>query len=216
MQRHLYLILLITFIFLSTPTLAQQDTSSTFGFGVNFAKDLVLVNMGMSSDISFASLPYDFANFSLIYLSGKFRLETKLGYFRYAYDYSSNQVGGGSSESRSSNWRVGATLAVNKQKEDFRYYYGIYLGFIFSSYERIYSSEYDNDTINKSKTDFLIGPVFGGEHMFSDHFSLGGELQLNYVSIGQYKDKDAVGEESSERSESALSTRAVIVLRCYF
>ncbi len=43
----------------------------------------------------------------------------------------------------------------------------------------------------KSKTDFFIGPAIGGEYMFNKHFSLGGEINLNYISIGHY---DSEGE----------------------
>ena len=107
----------------------------------------------------------------------------------------------------SSNLRLGAVVAFNSDSiESMNFYYGIDFGFIISSYS--YTSSSSDQSTDDSKTDFFIGPAIGGEYMFNRHFSLGGEINLNYISIGHY---DYEGEASSW----AISTRGLIFIRWY-
>jgi hypothetical protein len=64
---------------------------------------------------------------------------------------------------------------------------------------------------DESKTDFFIGPIAGGEYMLHKDFSLGGEIQLNYISVGHYEDATNV----YDRTETIISTRALIFIRWY-
>ena len=82
-----------------------------------------------------------------------------------------------------SNWRVGAVIAYATAIASMKLYYGINIGIILSSTSFEMTGE---DSEDNSKTDFFVGPAIGGEYMFSDNFSLGGEIQINYISVGQF------------------------------
>ncbi len=179
-----------------TLNLSAQEAETRYGIGVNFAKDFVLAAVG-GADYSFMSLPYDFSNISIVFRSPKVRLEPSVGYFRYS-------ISNGTERSLS-DWRLGLNLAVNNVTGNMHHYYGINIGVILSSI----SVESGSSSSDESKTDFFIGPLIGGEYNFSEYLSLGGEVQFNYISLGQY-------DEDSDASESALTTRAIIILRWYF
>jgi len=176
-----------------------QDSTSSVGFGVTFGRQLAFFD----EDFSTFSLPIDFGNFSVVIRNPNFRFEPVLGYFRTS---SSSSSSFGKSESKSSNWRLGAVLAVSKPKASMNYYYGINVGILLSSE----SSEFNGDSDSKSKTDFFIGPTIGGEHMLNENFSLGGEIQINYISLGQFD-----GDSTVDVSQSIISTRATLILRWY-
>ena len=201
--KFLMLLLLCSFFIMD---LFAQDSETCYGIGVNFAKDFVYANVG--EDFSIVSLPYDFSNFSVIIRGEKYRVEPSCGYFRLSSSYSGPSS---SSEYTSSNWRLGLSLASNSTTGSMHHYYGISVGFIFSSISGEYSSEFFSDKEDDSKTDFFIGPVLGGEYNFSEYLSLGGEVQINYISLGQY-DHDS----DEDISVWAITTRAIIVLRWYF
>jgi hypothetical protein len=144
------------------------------------------------------------ANFSMSIKGSFFRFEPSLGYFTMS---SENSEPGLTTSSSSSNIRLGGVLAFNNDPiESVDFYYGVDFGFILSSYS--YTSSISTASTDKSKTDFFIGPAVGGEYMFNRHFSLGGEINLNYISIGQY-------DSDSEPSSWAISTRGLIFLRWY-
>jgi len=67
------------------------------------------------------------------------------------------------------------------------------------------------DEWDRSKIDFYIGPALGAEYLFTKRFSLGGEIQLNFISIGQWD-----GDLSAENSESVVRTKPLIFVRWYF
>lgn len=206
MCRNRISIILIFLMVLSFSSEAQ-DTETRYGIGVNFAKDFVYANVG-GGDYSILALPYDFSNISFIVRGEKFRFEPMIGYFRYGRDYSQGST---SSEYIYSNWRLGANLSVNNVIGTMHHYYGITIGVILSSISSEFKSEFNSEKSDESKTDFFIGPILGGEYNFNEFLSLGGEIQFNYISLGQYND-----DSNAERSESLLTTRAIIVLRWYF
>ena len=197
----------IFFMLTVTFPLSAQEVENKYGIGVNFAKDFVYANVG-GADYSILALPYDFSNISFIVRGEKFRLEPMIGYFRYGRNYSQ---GSSSSKYSYSNWRLGANLSVNNANGAMHHYYGITIGVILSSMSSEITSEFNSGKNDESKTDFFIGPILGGEYNFNEFLSLGGEIQFNYISLGQYND-----DSDAEISESLLTTRAIIVLRWYF
>ncbi len=196
--KRLFCIGLVFIIVMETN--AQETAKIRTGFGVTFGKELFLFDEG---DASGLTLPFDFANVSVVIRGTKFRLEPRLGYFRFSR---SSSTSFGSGKFTFSNWRLGALVAANKIKGSTNYYYGANLGLIFTSQ----SSNFGSDSDSESKTDFFIGPAIGGEHMFSENFSLGGEIQVNYISMGEFN-----GESSIDVSQTAISTRGMIVVRWY-
>ena len=55
----------------------------------------------------------------------------------------------------------------------------------------------------------------GGEYLFSSHFSLGGEVGLNYIT-GDEPEETPPPPNPVEQDESILTTNALILLRWYF
>jgi hypothetical protein len=160
-----------------------QDDPVRVGFGVGFGQGFSFIG----SDLSVLALPIDFADFSVVIRGSNFRFEPTLGYFSISSTGSSNDF---------SNFRLGTILAYTNSRESMNFYYGIDIGVILTS---------EGD---RSKTDFFIGPAIGGEYMFSNNFSLGGEIQINYISIGNFN-------EDSDESTSMVSSRGKIILRWY-
>lgn len=182
-----------------------QDDPVRFGFGVGFGHGFNFVG---GSDLSVITLPLDFADFSVIIRGKNFRFEPTLGYFSTSSS-STSSTSGYTSESDFSNVRLGAILAYATSNGSMNYYYGIDFGVILSS-ESSSSSAPGSTSTDESKTDFFVGPAIGGEYMFSDNFSLGGEIQINYISIGEFN-----GDSQTDVSQSAVSSRGKIVLRWY-
>ncbi len=179
-----------------------QDDRVRVGFGVGFGQGMGFI---ISGDFDFAGiapyLPVDYADFSVVIRGKNFRFEPTLGY----YSISSSSSSG--NESSYSNFRLGTVLAYANSKGSMTFSYGIDIGVILSSESRESNTPEPTSTDN-SKTDFFIGPAIGGEYMFSDNFSLGGEIQINYISVGNFDD-------DSDASTSAFSSRGKIILRWY-
>jgi hypothetical protein len=192
--------LCISLLLLFVMSAKAQDDPVRVGFGVGIGHGFSFIG----SDLSVLALPIDFADFSVIIRGESFRFEPTFGYFSTS---SSSTSSGTTTDSKSSNLRLGMVLAYASAKGSMNFYYGIDFGVIFSSESRE-SSTPGPTSRDESKTDFFIGPAVGGEYMFSDNFSLGGEIQINYISIGSY-------DSDSDESISAVSSRGKIILRWY-
>jgi hypothetical protein len=171
---------------------------------VNFTREIIISSS--ASDMEVYTLPIDLANFSVIIRGSGFRIEPSLGYFSTSseYTYQSN-----TSKSSSSNFRIGALIAYNNSSvESMNFYYGLTIGALFTS---MHNESTVSTTTDHSKTDFFIGPAVGGEYMINEHFSFGGEINVNYISIGNYSDSGTLGD----LSQSAISTRGIIYVRWY-
>ena len=204
MKTFLVTFLILVLTIFSFPQ--NEESSVQFGFGVNLSREVPTFTS--NEDMEIITLPIDLANFSFVIKGKNFRIEPSLGYFslsnegsidQYNYDYSA------------SNFRIGAVIAYNNSSfESMNFYYGIDIGVILSSISS--SSNIPNSTsTDMSKTDFFIGPAIGGEYMFNKYFSLGGEINLNYVSVGNYSD----GEDESDTTTWLISTRGAVYVRWY-
>jgi len=201
-------ILVATLLSLSLTILSfpqEEDNNVQFGFGVSLSSELSMYSVyGEVGEQQIITQPLNLANFSMIIKGNFFRFEPSLGYFTISSDYSND---GYTYERSSSNIRLGAVLAFNNDPiESVDFYYGIDFGVIISSYS--FTSNVSDQSTDDSKTDFFIGPAVGGEYMFIKYFSLGGEINLNYIYIGQYDSDNGI-------SQWAISTRGIIYLRWY-
>jgi len=192
--------LCISLLLLLVMNAKAQDDPVRIGFGIGIGKGISFIG----SDLSVLALPIDFADFSVIIRGESFRFEPTFGYFSTS---SSSSSSGYTTESKSSNLRLGTVLAYANAMGSTNFYYGIDFGVILSSESREYNDPFV-ESRDESKTDFFIGPAVGGEYMFSDNFSLGGEIQINYISIGSF-------DGDSDESISAVSSRGKIILRWY-
>ena len=96
--------------------------------------------------------------------------------------------------------------------ETFHAYIGSRIGILLSSSTSSYTGSSESST---SETDFFIGIAAGGEYLFSSHFSIGGEVQLNYVSFGEPSITPAPLTSSSQ-SQSIITNNALMFFRWYF
>lgn len=196
------LFVLVTSVQAQDAVVVEQNKSVQFGFGVGLSKELSMA--GSSEQLGINTLPIDLANFSVIIKGKNFRIEPSLGYLSVSSEYSNSGV---TSESSLSNIRLGTVLAYNNSSiESMNFYYGIDFGVILSNISS--KSSTSTESTDKSKTDFFIGPAVGGEYLFNKYFSLGGEINLNYVSVGEY-------DEDSGSTTWLMSTRGLIYLRWY-
>ena len=92
--------------------------------------------------------------------------------------------------------------------DDSAIYIGGQIGIIRNSSSSSFSSSFGSDSNEESFNHWFLGPILGGEHFFSEHASLGGEVQFNYIKIGQV--------ENSNSSGSLISTNVVLLFRFYF
>ena len=183
------MLLVVTSLYLSNFLHAQEERSR-IGIGVSIGKE-VLAADGMQLTL------FDFPSFYLpISLSSNFRFEPEIGYYRYS----------GSGEDWKQSYSIlsiGCGIFLMTRKGNVDIYYGARLGLIstLSSYEYTWSDG------EESKTDFYVGPAIGGEYFFTKHLTLGGEIQFNYISMGQWDD--------GEDSESVIRTKPLIFVRWY-
>jgi len=189
------MLLVVTSLYLSNFLYAQEETQeerSRIGFGVSLGKEIIAIGEAYTL--------LDFPSFYLpISLSSNFRFEPEIGYVRYS---------GSGEDWKESNsiLSIGCGIFFMTRKGKVDIYYGARLGFMITSYSwRFTWNGMDSD--DDSKTDFYIGPAIGGEYFFTKHLTLGGEIQFNYISMGQWDD--------GEDSESVIRTKPLIFVRWY-
>ena len=87
----------------------------------------------------------------------------------------------------------------------FRHGPGIRLGVNYLEYKQ----KFDGETVVEAYRNQIIGILYSAEHLFSDHFSIGGEAQLNYTFLDDY------GDSSLTVKSGLLNTSAKIIFRWY-
>ncbi|MDH5467088.1 MAG: hypothetical protein OEY25_06695 [Candidatus Aminicenantes bacterium] len=171
-------LVLLTIFFILSSFLQAQDEERNFGIGVSLSKEALWLE-----DFLIIYMPID--------ISSKFRLEPEIGFLLQSES-------AGIWEETSIALSVGLGIFAMKQKEKINIYYGARTGFIIDSYVIV---------TRRTRTDFYIGPALGGEYFFSNHFSLGGEIQLSYAFIGIFEG----GANGSE-----MKTKPLVFVRWYF
>lgn len=194
---------------------------------VIFDRDLVSVVISQLAGSGVAGLTNGGGDFSLLMPPSKFmipltfgtmRIEPEFGWMRYstktkATQYVTEQKGSLNA------MRIGCGFFSVQNVKKVNVYFGGRVGIILTS-----NSSTTPDPTNalksiettSSKTDFYVGPCFGGEYMISDNFSFGGEAQLIYSSIGESTTKIAGKEQpKSGVSASLIDTRYLFIFRWY-
>jgi hypothetical protein len=186
----------------------SDETPFSIGIGIPFGKRAIFLD-----DDEFIQLPTTLSNVYLpIVIQSMLRIEPEFGLWRYSYnmknsiEYTENFT----------SFRLGCGFFVMMSKEKVSFSGGLRSGFMFTSSKCDYDPDlggYDDE--EASKTDFFIGPAIGAEYFFSRHFSLGGEAQLNYIRIGEWK-YDGEDDDDIDRSESIITNNHLIFLRWYY
>ncbi len=186
---------------ISSPARAEEPGLEPAKFRIGLGTSLGSETLA-TGDLDWMLLPISFSNFYIpMTISDLVTVEPEFGYFRY---------GTSDSDSESSNdlIRFGMGLFYTPIFGRTALHFGIRFGIIS------YSSEYSEDGFSneESKTDFFIGPALGAEYFFSDQFSLGAEVQLNYIDIGDWKSD----EFSNGPDKYYFSNRTQVFIRFYF
>jgi hypothetical protein len=202
----------------SAATNHPSDLHVGVGVGIETAGFTIVGNNAVPLSSPFGSgavhLPIDIA--------GMVRVEPSIGWVHHSQTVASDSVEDSDSQSAIRlglgafyRLRLGDSAAANL---------GVRLGPLFASQKErsVFQDPLTNTTIETnvvtSRTDFSIGPAIGGEYFPSKHFSLGAEIQLNTVLVGDETDDTppdpAVPE--SERSELYSYTTGVLFARLFF
>jgi len=136
--------------------------------------------------------------------SSTFRVEPELGFAISTDEFKSGSF---TDEETTSSWKIGVGLFGLKKFEIFTLYYGGRVGFLTQSV----TEDNGTDTDEMGSTGFYLAPALGGEHYFSDHFSLGGEAQIVYTSIATEPE-----DGDWEQNLSVINTRVLVFVRFFF
>lgn len=184
-------LILTCFLALAPLAVAQQGTRIGVGVGVNgtgavFDSDDVI--LGVPASIY---LPITFSSF---------RIEPEVGLFRSSVSNDEADF-----ESSATLLQLGTGVFVLRPMGGTTFYYGGRVG--ITRFSMDVSSGGDDE--EESSTNFFVGPALGGEYMFGENFSLGGEAQLMFTSVGSEDENDDV-------SISYLNTGGVFFVRWHF
>ena len=141
-------------------------------------------------------------------IGGIFRIEPEIGFDYTSYDY---EYEGETYDNWERVIRIGFGMGPIIQKGKLDIYYGLRFGLAFASSQDYSRTVYAPEGTDRklSKTDWYIGPAFGSEYFVSPHFSVGGEVQLDFTSYGEWGD-------SSTTNLYALQNRNLFFVRWYF
>jgi hypothetical protein len=192
-MKKIALVVLILIV-ASSMVFAQGKMEGTrFGMGVSFGKE------------SIPQIPYpigllDFPTFYLpVQLGSMFRVEPEFGYYSFKESNSTT--------STYSTMIIGIGLFYTK-------WYGkcdIYMGGRFQYWMWKYKEE-NGTSIDESRTDYMFGPAIGAECWCCDHISFGGELQFNYMNIGQFEN----GTPAEDITTTVMKFKGLFFIRWWF
>lgn len=196
---------LLAFAILANGAAAQSDGGVKVGFGVAL-NPIAIADMDLDASV----LPVGLGNFTVpIQIGSSLRFEPEFGIFRGHSESSSN---GSTSKYTQSLMRYGlAAHYLFAGSESFRPYVGPRVGFIRQSSDQ----EFTGSTPYESKrTDTYFGLALGGEYWFTPRFSLGGEVQVNRIGIG---DEEVTNEPAPSGSYDAsfVSSNGVVAVKFY-
>jgi len=90
----------------------------------------------------------------------------------------------------------------------------LYTGIILelSNHKTVYYNMWPEEDDIRVARSYILGPAFGAEYFFSEHFSLGGEIGLKYIAYRSKNDPD----DDDPYKEKRIITDTGIKLRIYF
>ena len=186
-------------------TADAQERGVTFGIGTSLNPTAIFAGDG-----DLVLLPVGLGNiyFPLI-IGSSFKLEPEFGLLRVSEKTTDGTT---SSESSATLTRLGiGAFWVAPIRESFRAYVGPRVGIVRNSE----SSRFGTGPERKmTQTNLVLELATGGEYLFSSHFSLGGEVRLTYINVGE-REVTPPSPSPSQQSRSILTTNALILLRWY-
>jgi hypothetical protein len=213
------LILTTTAIHAQTPAPREPRT---IGIGANLNPTGLFI---IESDAN-TFLPVGLTNILVaITPTPQFRIEPEIGHYSTSRTETEEVEPGGAppmtvtSESTTGVTRLGTGIFYRAEPaESFSIYVGPRVGVLLASTFESMRFSSSESTRESSETDLYVGLASGGEYMLGSHFSLGVEVQFNYVSFGTptVTLSPAQSPDDDEVSRSALSTNALVAARFYF
>jgi len=194
-------------LFVISSLCLSQESDIKIGLGVSL-NPTALLNSSTSATIF---LPIGFTNiYAPITFQQKYRIEPEAGIYSQSSTVKSGAL---LSNSSSTLVRLGiGVLKIQSYEDTFNAYYGSRIGILLVSSTSTYTGSPD---ASAKETDYYIGFVAGGEHMLSQHFGIGGEIQINYVDFGNPV-RTPTPSTSSERDQSVITNNALMFFRWYY
>jgi hypothetical protein len=150
--------------------------------------------------------------------SSHFRIEPELGIGRFSTDREMSGSGAAGRKQSSKTFNIGVGLfgIASKGKADL--YYGGRLGYIRSTTAFEFNNSGFSSKDEESRSGYFAGPAVGIEYWVSDHFSMGGEAQVNYSKLSGEEKESGAGRmpETTDVSSSSTATSMLIFVRFYF
>ncbi len=182
------------------------------GLGVAIGKEILPIDI---YDSSIMLQTVDFPDIYVpIQVSPGLRIEPYIGYWRYSY---TNKCPSYTSKYKYSIMNIGVGVFLTTWCGPVDLYYGGRIGMRKISQ----SSTYTNASTSESKykqTNWAYGPAVGGEYFFTNNLSIGGEVQFNYIKVGDWErsDGDNNHEDECEESTSILATKVLLTVRWFY
>ncbi|TNE72953.1 hypothetical protein EP331_05810 [bacterium] len=193
MKKKLTISFLLMSLFMLTHSAFAQ-----FGIGVGVASSGSIITNSTTLDSEVNLAP---ASAYFIYKLNQLRLEGEFGLF----SINSTDSEDDSYEVTLAGYTIGIGAFYTKKNVNTDFYAGARLGKIFQS--ETYKDDYYDD--EDKRNDTFIAPTIGFEYIFDSNFAMGGEIQLNYLLIGNYNSEDT--------SENTITrTRSIFFIRYYF
>jgi hypothetical protein len=211
-SRHFFILLAVSWLAFQAAS-AQDQEPRMFGIGVSLNPSSLI---SISEEVQPFFLPIGFTNFYFpINVSRNFRVEPEGGIFTISASNVSIDPFIGRSASSSSFLRLGLGLFyVMPLQSAFNAYIGPRIGMLSQSSTRTSTG---SDDRKMSERDLFLGGAAGGEYFFSQHFSLGGEAQINYISFGQPETTEGgTPLTSGTLSRNMVTNNALVFARWYF
>jgi hypothetical protein len=191
------------------------------------SKSSVKWGVGISSPVFFTS-SYQFIippaqNTSIsvpVFIKATFKLEPFISFSDYQYENEYKPATTTTTDRNETKYRfmtVGLGIFYSWPIKKTNVHFGGKLGYIKSQYEYIFEGSGFSSSNEDKGSGYLLSPAVGGEYFFSDHFSLGGELNFEWTSVdsdGEDRDNSNVRESSS--TVKRFSTGGIVNIRVYF
>ncbi|MBI3258318.1 MAG: outer membrane beta-barrel protein [Ignavibacteriae bacterium] len=203
----------------TTPSAPSQDSSQnkfTFGIGVGVTpSSLESRSLFGLTDNNLSSVVLPVSVFVVFDIGNLFRIEPEFGINSQSLTFTSTSPSYPESQKitlQSIKFGLGV-MVKQKIASSAHSYFGIRGGYLAYSLNSEDSQSTDPDKF--SRPFFTAAAVAGGEYFLGRQFSLGAEVNIGYLSIGEEKVSSS-SRSSSKLTGSGLFTNAQVTARFYF
>jgi hypothetical protein len=210
MKQRLVLIALV--VMTASIAARAQDSDVRVGLGVSMTQNLSI----LGTDNLF--YPVNFTSFSIpLFLTKNFRVEPVFGMVTHSFErtYTDNSV----SSNSSSQMRIGAGFHYMFRNiggsESVMAYVGPHVDFLPYS-DKSKGSSPTSVEVTTTRSDLVLGLACGGEYFFAKCFSLGTDVQFNYISIGEESVSPDPTPSTSTVKEHFMNISTAVTARLYF